>query len=211
MYIACFFMYIVTTIALLFSSKDYFGDFALGWMYLIRVIQGFFAIVQPLAFTIISDMSPPNLRALATAMNNLMYLIATLVVTVLNAFVIPEIPGAMPENDDYTIFKSCLYSALFFMAVAFVLSFFMTESCPNVLLMREAKKIGAVYKPIKKDEISYGEAFKFVFGQPHMICLFLAYVFGFGTSTLNQNVNSVQISKYMHMRTSRDSYIMVSI
>lgn len=53
-------MYIITTIGLVFSSEKYMGDFALGWLYVMRVIQGLFAIVQPMGFTIISDNISPN-------------------------------------------------------------------------------------------------------------------------------------------------------
>ena len=44
-----------------------------------------------------------------------------------------------------------------------------------------------------------------------MFCLFWAYIFGFGTSVSNMNVNSIMISKFLHMRTSLDSYVMMSI
>lgn len=50
------------------------------------------------------------------------------------------------------------------LVIGFILSLFLKESCPNVLLKREAKRIGSVYKSSKKDEISVGEALKFVFG-----------------------------------------------
>ena len=209
-YLLTFVMFFLTSLALSFSSRENFGDFALGWMYIIRVIQGFFAIVQPLAFTIISDMAAPNIRALATSLNNVMYLAGTLLVSILNAFVLPKIPGAYPDNDDFQIFKTCLYTAMIFLFLAFCVTWGLKESCPNVLLKREAKRLGVVYRPIKKDDITLGEAFKFVFGQGHMWCLFLAYIMGFGTSVLNTNVNSNMVSKYMQTRTSSDGYKFVS-
>lgn len=85
----------------MFSSEDYMHDFAIGWVYIMRVLQGFFAIIQPMAFTIISDSIPPNQRAVATSMNNIMYLVGALIVTVTNAWILPNIPGAYPENDDF--------------------------------------------------------------------------------------------------------------
>lgn len=194
-------MYIITMVGLLFANEKYFGKFALGWMYIIRIIQGFFAIVQPLAFTIISDTVPPNQRAFATSLNNIIYLIGMLFVTVMNGFVFPEIPGVYPENDNYQIFKSSIYAGIIFTSIGFILTCIIKESCPNVLLKREAKRLGTVYRPLKRDEISEKEAFKFIFGQPHMLMLFIAYVFGFGTPISNQNVNSVIISKAMDMRT----------
>lgn len=209
-YTLTFIMYVITAFALTFSSEENFGSFALGWMYIVRFVQGFFAIVQPLAFTIISDMAAPSIRALATSLNNVMYLAGTLLVSILNAFVLPAIPGAYPDNDDFQIFKTCLYTGMIFLFLAFCVSWGIKESCPNVLLKREAKRLGTVYKPIKKDEITMGEAFKFVFGQAHMWCLFLAYIMGFGTSVLNTNVNSNMVSKYMHTRTSSDGYKFVS-
>ena len=150
-----------------------------------RVLQGFFAIIQPMAFTIISDSIPPNQRAVATSMNNIVYLIGALIVTVSNAWILPAIPGAYPDNDDYRIFLTTLEVGIGCFVIAFILSLFIKESCPEVLLKREAKRHGAVYKTAKKDEISTGEAMKFVFGQGHMFCLFWAYVFGFGTSISN--------------------------
>lgn len=144
-------------------------------------------------------------------MNNIMYLVGALIVTVTNAWILPNIPGAYPDNDDFQIFKTSLIVAIGCLVIGFILSLFIKESCPNVLLKRKAKSLGEVYKSSKKDEISIGEALKFVFGQGHMFCLFWAYIFGFGTSVSNMNVNSIMISKFLHMRTSLDSYVMMSI
>lgn len=210
-YSLTFLMYVITMVGLLFADEKYFGSFALGWMYIIRVIQGFFAIVQPLAFTIISDVVPPNQRAFATSLNNIIYLIGMLFVTVMNGFVMPKIPGVYPDNDNYQIFKSSIYAGIIFTGIGFLLTFTIKETCPNVLLRREAKRLGTVYRPLKKDEISMGEAFKFIFGQPHMFMLFVAYIFGFGTPISNQNVNSVIIAKAMDMRTQVESYIIMSV
>lgn len=57
-----------------------------------------------MAFTIISDCIPPNQRAVATSMNNIVYLVGALIVTVTNAWILPNIPGAYPENDNFRIF-----------------------------------------------------------------------------------------------------------
>lgn len=44
-YSFAFIMYIATTVGLMFSSEDYMHDFAIGWLYIMRIIQGFFAII----------------------------------------------------------------------------------------------------------------------------------------------------------------------
>ena len=44
-YTLTFIMYVITAFALTFSSEENFGSFALSWMYIVRFVQGFFAIV----------------------------------------------------------------------------------------------------------------------------------------------------------------------
>ena len=80
-------------------------------------------------------------------MNNIVYLIGALIVTVLNAWVLPNIPGAYPEDDNARIFKTSLEVGIGFMVIGFILSFFIKETSPDVVLRREAKRLGAVYKP----------------------------------------------------------------
>lgn len=164
-----------------------------------------------MAFTIISDVVPPASRAFALAINNVVFFTASLIVTVLNAFVLPYIPGAYPEDDDYQIFKTSLLCASIFIACGCICSFFVKESCPIVLLKKKYKENGKEYVPPKDNEISWGEAFKFIFGTPHMLMLFFAYIFGFGTSVLNLNVSSAMVSKYLLIRQSIDAYVLVSI
>ena len=38
-------MYDITMVGMIFADEKYFGSFALGWLYIIRIIRGFFAIV----------------------------------------------------------------------------------------------------------------------------------------------------------------------
>ena len=56
-----------------------------------------------------------------------------------------------------------MYSGMVFGGCALIASVFLKESCPNVLLRREAKKLGATYKEVKKEEIGVKESLKFVF------------------------------------------------
>lgn len=147
-YSLTFVMYLLTMVGMLFAKEEYFGDFALGWLYILRIVQGFFAIVQPLAFTMISDVVPPMKRAFFTSLNNIVYLVGTLVCVVMTAFVYPEIGNIYPDDDNYKIFNTCLWSAIIMVIAALIISLFLKETCPNVLLKREAKRVGAVYKPI---------------------------------------------------------------
>jgi len=210
-YLIAFIVYIVTDFGLAMASVDRFGDFTLGWIYIMRAIQGFFAIAQPMGFTIISDVVPPENRAFAVAFNNLVFMFATLVVTVLNAFVLPHIPGAYPQDDNYIIHRSSQLSAAVFFAIGTIFIFFFKESCPNVLLRREYARCGKKYVEPKNAQISWGNAIKMLFGHGRMICLFISYVFGFGTAVSNQNVVSFIIANFMDMRNALDSYVMVSI
>ena len=70
------------------------------FMMIIRAIQGFFGIVQPIGFTIISDFVPPASRSFANSFNNLAFFLASLIASVLNAFVFPYIPGMYSSTDN---------------------------------------------------------------------------------------------------------------
>lgn len=95
-YIFAFIMYVATSLAMAYAKEEIFGNFTIGWLYVMRAIQGFCAIVQPMGFTIISDVIPPENRAYAVAFNNLVYMFAVLLVTIANAFILPNMPKVYP-------------------------------------------------------------------------------------------------------------------
>lgn len=145
----------------------------------------------------ISDVVPPANRTFANSFNNLTYFFAGLLVTIVNAFVLPYIPGAFSATDNYQTYRTSMLVSTISFLIGCVCAFFVKETCPNVLLRRECKKIGVEYKPEKKETISTKEAFKIIFKNANLTLIFCAYIIGFGNSVLNMNVASVFISKFM--------------
>ncbi|CAL5975046.1 Major_facilitator superfamily protein [Hexamita inflata] len=131
--------YMLSSGLMLLSKMSLMGSFALHWLYLMRALQGFFAVLQPLAFTIISESVAPASRPKAFIWNNLVFMCSGIVVTVLNAFVIPHIPNAFPE-DSYIVLRSSILSALVFYFIGFVFGFYIQETAPYILLRKIALK-----------------------------------------------------------------------
>lgn len=88
-----------------------------------------------MGFTMISDVVPPANRTFANSLNNLTYFFAALFVTIVNAFILPNILGAK-ASDNYELFKASMWVSTISFAIGFICSFFLKETCPNVLLKR---------------------------------------------------------------------------
>ena len=99
-------------------------------MFIMRAIQGFFGIIQPIGFTMISDCVPPANRTFANSFNNLAFFIASLVASILNSFVFPYIPGMYSDNDNLQNYKASMYVSATCFGIGFICSFFVKETCP---------------------------------------------------------------------------------
>ena len=93
----------------------------------------------------LSDATPPAGRTFANSMNNLAFFAASMIAMILNAFVLPNIPGAFPPDDNLQIFRTSLYCAMAFFGLAFIASIFTRETCPDVLLRRRCRLEGKKY------------------------------------------------------------------
>ena len=180
-------------------------------MFILRGFCGFFAVVQPMAYTIISDQIPPANRIFANSLNNMSFFAASLVAVLLNAFVFPYIKGFYSTTDNYITYRSTMYVSAVSFFISFICSFFIKETCPAVLMKKECKKMGVVYKENKADSITWGQAVKMVFCNKNMLLTFISYVLGYGTSVSNQNVASYFISKFMHFTNTVDAQIYTSV
>lgn len=147
------FVYIISCAALIFANEKYVSN-PIGFMYGMRVIQGFFGIAQPLGFTMISDAIPPANRTFANSFNNLCFFFAALVVTVVNAFVFPNISGVYSSEDNYITYRSSMIASTCSFFIAFICSFFIKETCPNYLMKKQCKKLNVPFKQDKKDEMT---------------------------------------------------------
>ncbi|CAL5999556.1 Major_facilitator superfamily protein [Hexamita inflata] len=203
------FMYTLSSGLMLLSKMSLMGSFALHWLYLMRALQGFFAVLQPLAFTIISESVAPASRPKAFIWNNLVFMCSGIVVTVLNAFVIPHIPNAFPE-DAYIVLRSSILSALVFYFIGFVFGFYIQETAPYILLRREFRRLRLKYGYKQFRQTNFCQksglnqikaVFSQVFVEHRNFFLFLVYLLGFGTGVMNQSVSQVFYARLMDGRT----------
>lgn len=93
----------------------------------------------------------PRLRSYASAMNNVAYYVGGLIGLLLNAFIAPDLGwySEDPVDGNRITFIHSMYICGILIGISFVISFFVNECNPVILIKRECKKNGVKYQPVK--------------------------------------------------------------
>ncbi|GKT27863.1 Major facilitator superfamily like protein, partial [Aduncisulcus paluster] len=182
----------------------------------IRAASGIAALIAPLGYLCVSDLSPPKTRTLNLCIYTSAIYISCLFSPVINHYVVEKVIPDDPSDDDYIrVLQVDAFIAMLCRVFAGIFAMIFTkESSPIILANRElkaqakaakklAKKDAAIEMTVtKKEEVEepkeegdkfkhskFWSVFKFLFTNRDFILLFIAYTMCVGAYSVVRDLN----------------------
>ena len=202
--IGVFLWSIVTTMLMTFAVQlD--NKVALSYLMGIRALSGLSAIIQPMGYTIASDLAPPKKRAMVVVITNCCGQFGAILCNAINLILSKgakyQTKNISVNDPEYLVrtklsFQHGLYIAVgIYVATTLFAIFLLKESHSRVVAARQLKKLGIKAEMKSAQVQKWGEVFKWMVSQPSLVMMFFSFICSLIGAVNSRNLVNIFVQK----------------